>query len=185
MQNRRLPWLLSIPLMAGGCLGAHSAAHRLVEPSTPQGMHGYLAPAPLVIAIGVAVGLVVALRSVLAGTQRGGAPSYLFALLPPLSFAIQEHLERAVQDGARALELALEPAFLLGLALQLPFALCSLVLARSLFRVAEAACGRLLDRGRSLRRSPTVVVRPPLLPDLPRVPVLASPQAGRAPPPYA
>jgi hypothetical protein len=184
MQNRRLPWLLSMPLIAGGCLGAHSAAHRLVEPSTPEGMHGYLAPAPLLIAIGVAFGLVAALRSVLAGKPRGGAPSYVFALLPPLAFTLQEHLERAVHDGAGALEVAVEPAFLLGLALQLPFALCSLVLARSLFRVAEAACG-LLDRRRSLRRSRTVVVRPPLLLDVPRVSVLASPHAGRAPPPFA
>jgi hypothetical protein len=181
MQNRRLPWLLSLPLMAAGCLGAHSAAYRLVESSTPEEAHGYLALAPLLIAIAAAIGMVAALRSVLAEKTRGGAPIYAFALLPPLAFTLQEHLERAFHDGTGALETGLEPTFLLGLALQLPFALCSLAVARSLFHVAEAA-GTLLCRRPALRRPRSIVLRVPLLVDLPRVSALASPHAGRAPP---
>jgi hypothetical protein len=170
-----------LPLMAAGCLGAHSAAYRLVEPSAPEPAHGYLTLAPLVLAIGVALGLVAALRSVLAGCAPARVPLYPFALLPPLAFTLQEHLERALQSGGGALETALEPAFLLGLLLQLPFALCALVLARSLLRVAEAA-GSLLSLRvpRSLR--PPIARAPASPADLPRLSPLASPQAGRAPP---
>ena len=184
MQKRRLPWLLSLPLMAAGCLGAHSAAYRLVEPSTPEAAHGYLALAPLLIAVAAAIGMVAALRSVLGGKTRGGAPIYAFALLPPLAFTLQEHLEQALHDGTGALDTGLEPAFLLGLALQLPFALCSLAVARSLFHVAEAA-GMLLCRRPALRRPHSIVLRAPLLADVPRVSPLASPHAGRAPPPFS
>lgn len=178
MQNRRLPWLLSLPLMAAGCLGAHSAAYAAVE--TPEPAHGYLALAPLVLAITVALGVVAALRSVLTGRARAGSPAHLFALLPPLAFTLQEHLERALQGG-KALETALEPAFLIGLALQLPFALCAFLFARSLCQAAETA-GALLSprlavplRSTNVRPAASVV-------DLPRLSALASAQAGRAPP---
>jgi hypothetical protein len=180
MQNTRLPWLLSLPLMAAGCLGAHSAAYRLIEHSAAEPAHGYLGLAPLLLAIGVALGVVAALRSVLAGHRPAGAPTYLFALLPPLAFTLQEHLERALQGGG-ALQTALEPAFLLGLVLQLPFAVCALVVARSLFRVAEATGALLSFRvPRPLR--PPILRRPAFTVDAPRLPALASPQTGRAPP---
>lgn len=178
MQNRRLPWLLSLPLMAAGCLGAHSAAYRLVQP-TAETDHGYLALAPVLLAIGVALGIVAALRSVLAGHTRAGVPAHLFALLPPLAFTLQEHLERALHGGG--LETALEPAFLLGLGLQLPFALCALVVARSLFQVAEAA-GALLSRRLPLPLRPPIVRPPAFVVDAARVSALASPQTERAPP---
>jgi hypothetical protein len=180
MQNPRLPWLLSLPLMAAGCLGAHSAAYRLVEPATPEPAHGYLTVAPLLLAIGVALGVVAALRSVLAGHAPAGVPPYLFALLPPLAFTLQEHLERVLQTGS-PLATALEPAFLLGLALQLPFALCAFVLARSLFRVAEAA-GNLLSSPLPRPLRPPIVRPPTFTVDAPRLSALASPQTGRAPP---
>jgi hypothetical protein len=181
MQNRRLPWLLSLPLMAAGCLAAHSAAYRLIEHSAAQPAHGYLGLAPLLVAIGVALGVVAALRSVLAGSEPAGAPPYLFALLPPLAFTLQEHLERALQSGGGAPETALEPAFLLGLLLQLPFALCALVVTRALLRVAEAAGTLLSPRLPRALRPP--IVRPPAFTvDAPRLSALASPQAGRAPP---
>lgn len=167
--------------MAAGCLGAHSAAYRLVEPSTPDAEHGYLALAPLLIAIAAAIGMVAVVRSVLAGRIRGGAPIYAFAILPPLAFTLQEYAERALHDGAAPLEMALEPAFLLGLALQLPFALCSLALARGLFHVAEAA-GALLHGRPALPRPRRIALAGPREVDVPRVSALASPHVGRAPP---
>jgi hypothetical protein len=181
MQNRRLPWLLSLPLMAAGCLGAHSAAYRLVEPAGQEPAHDYLTIVPLLIAIGVAVGLVAALGSVLAGRSGAGAPVHLFALLPPLAFTLQEHLERAFQPGTTALGTALEPAFLVGLALQLPFALGALAVARSLLRVAEAAAGALLRVTRRRIRPPRTL-RPALFLDTPPLPARSSRRAGRAPP---
>jgi hypothetical protein len=179
MRSRPLPWLLSLPLMAAGCLAAHSVAYRLVEHSAPEPAHGYLGLAPLLAAIGVALGVVATLRSVLAGHSSPGPPPHLFAVLPPLAFTLQEHLERGLQGGA-ALGTVLEPVFLLGLLLQLPFALCALVVARSLLRVAKAA-GSLLSP-RPLRALRPPIVRSPATIDPPRLSALASPQAGRAPP---
>jgi hypothetical protein len=181
VRNGRLPWFLSLPLMAAGCLGAHSAAYRLVEPSGAEAGHGYLAFAPLVLAIGLAVGVVAALHSALARRTQSGAPVYLFALLPPLAFGFQEHLERGLQDGWTALDTVLEPAFLIGLALQLPFALCALALARSVVRAAEAA-SEVFGRTPALRIRPPIVLRPALVLHAPRASALASPHAGRAPP---
>jgi hypothetical protein len=180
MQNRRLPWLLSLPLIAAGCLGAHSTAYRLVEPTAPESGHGYLTIAPLLLAIGVALGLTAALASVVAGRSGGGVPVRPFALLPPLAFTLQEHLERAFQPGATALETALDPVFLVGLALQLPFALGAFVVARSLLRVAEAA-GALIGL-RTGRIRPPEIPRPALFLDAPHSPALSSRHAGRAPP---
>jgi hypothetical protein len=179
MRNGRLPWLLSLPLMAAGCLGAHSASYRLVDPTTGPD-HGYLALAPLVLAIGIALGVVAALRSALVGRTPAGAPVHLFALLPPLAFTLQEHLERAFHGGP-ALDTALEPTFLVGLALQFPFALCAVVVACSLLRATEAAGALLLRRPAPQLRPPTI--SPPAFEvDVPRAAALASRHAGRAPP---
>jgi hypothetical protein len=176
MRGRRLPWLLSLPVMAAGCLAAHSTAYRLVEPPVAETDHGYLAAAPLLLALGVALGLVRAA----AGRTRGGTPVALFALLPPLAFTLQEHLERALQGGD-AFGTALEPVFLLGLALQLPFAACALLFARSLWQVADAACALFARRPVAPHRL-RAARRPAFTVDLLRLSALASPQCGRAPP---
>jgi hypothetical protein len=176
MPSRRLPWLLSLPVMAAGCLAAHSVAYRLTDPPLEEAEHGYLAFAPFVLALVIALGLVRAA----ARHTRGGVPVQLFALLPPLAFTLQEHLERALQGGD-ALGTALEPAFLLGLALQLPFAVCSLLVARSLCRVAEAAGAVFAPRAAAPLRV-TTARRPVFGVDLLRLSPLAARQCGRAPP---
>jgi hypothetical protein len=181
MMNRRLPWLLMLPLMAAGCLAAHSVAYRLVEPAPAESAHGYLALAPLVLAVGIALGVIAAVRSALAGRIGAGGPAYLFALLPPLAFTLQEHLERAYQPAESTFGTAFEPGFLVGLALQLPFALFALVIARTLLRAAEAAGALLRPPTVALRMPPTL--RPAYFVDAPRLRALSSPHAGRAPPP--
>jgi hypothetical protein len=178
--NRRLPWLLMLPLMAAGCLAAHSAAYRLVEPTPAESAHGYLALAPLILAAGIALGVVAAVRSALGGRIGAGGPAYLFALLPPLAFTLQEHLERAFQTGETTFGTALEPGFLVGLALQLPFALFALVIARTLLRAVEAAGA--LFRPPTPRLRPPTILGPASFVDAPRPPALSSPHAGRAPP---
>jgi hypothetical protein len=180
--NRRLPWLLMLPLMAAGCLAAHSVAYQLVETAPAESAHGYLALAPLVLAVGIALGVVAAVRSALAGRIGAGGPAYLFALLPPLAFTLQEHLERAFQPGESTFGTAFEPGFLVGLALQLPFALFALVIARTLLRAVEAAGTLLRPATPALRVPPTL--RTAYFVDAPRPPALSSPHAGRAPPPF-
>ena len=168
---RRLgaPWLVSIPFMAAGCLAAHSLAYHLV--SAREERHGYLAFAPLVPGPARRVG------------GRGGVPPrrgrrspLVFAALPPLAFVVQEHAER--------LELVVtEPAFLVGLALQLPFALAALVAARAFLGLADLVVEALTARCR--RRRAPVLAAPASAFDLPRPSPLAGSRSSRAPPAVA
>jgi hypothetical protein len=180
----RLPWLLVLPLMTAGCLGAHSVAYRLVEPEGAEAAHGYLALAPFALAVGLALGAAAAVRSAFTGRTQASGPLSVFALLPPLAFTLQEHLEEAFLAGALPLDTALEPAFLVGLVLQLPFALAALVVARALLRAADAV-GGLICRRQAARLRPPTVLRPAFVVDTPRPPALSSLHAGRAPPPPA
>jgi hypothetical protein len=106
-------------------------------------------------------------------------PSWPLALVPLVGFALQEQLER-LASGAPLEPLA--PTFLVGLALQLPFALAAVVLARRLARTAESfgrAAAASPPRGKPRAARP----RPPrgspaLRPSL----ALAHPKRGPPPP---
>jgi hypothetical protein len=145
----RLPTLLLlVPLLAGGWLAAHELAYRLVAPGTHErhellarSGHGYLHWVQLATALCVAlvfVGIALAARQ--AGTGCGGtrSPAHRLALLPPLGFFLQEHLERLVHSGGFPVNTVLEPTFLVGLLLQLPLALLAYFLARLLLDAAES-----------------------------------------------
>ncbi len=168
MKRLGAPWLVSIPFMAAGCLAAHSLAYHLV--SAPEERHGYLAFAPLFLGVLAALALVGAVR-------RGRVRSPLaFAALPPLAFVVQEHAER--------LELVVtEPAFLLGLALQLPFALAALVAARAFLGVADRVIEALAARPPTRRAA--VAAESAAVVDVPRVTLLAGSRSSRAPPAVA
>ena len=135
MNGSRAAWLVSLPIALAGCLAAHVVAYALAAPGAgTHAEHGYLERLPIVGGAVLAVVLGAAVRHALRG-RAGTRPSpWLFALLPPLAFALQEHLERL---AAPAL-LTADPAFLLGLALQLPFGLLAWLLARAILRAADA-----------------------------------------------
>jgi len=107
-----------------------------------------------------------------------------FALLPPLVFAAQELLERLLHGGEPALAAVLQPAFALGLGLQVPFGLVAYLVARRLLRFVEALAHPL-----GSPRPPWAAPRPlhapvPCAVALPpRRSGLAGAHAGRAPPP--
>jgi hypothetical protein len=168
VQRFGAPWLVSLPFMAAGCLAAHSLAYHLVP--MPAERHGYLAFAPLILGVLGAVAVVGVCR-------RGRSPSpFAFAALPPLAFVVQEHAER--------LELVVtEPAFLVGLLLQLPFALAALVAARAFLGLADLVCEALACRPTALRAP--VLLAPAELVDGPRLSPLAFACSSRAPPPVA
>jgi hypothetical protein len=170
-----------LPLMMAGCLAAHSVAYRLVEREDAGAGHGYLALAPLALAVALPLGAAAALRSAVRGRSEASGRLWVFALLPPLAFTFQEHLEQAFFAGALPLDTALEPGFLVGLVLQLPFAVCALIVARALLRAAEVV-GALLERRRAARPRPPAVLRPAFVVGTPRPPALSSRHAGRAPP---
>jgi hypothetical protein len=125
MARRLLAWLLLIPVAAGGILVGHELAYRLTGASAGS-VHEYLSHAPQVVAVLASLGL-----AGLAFQERsvGRPPLWVFALLGPLGFACQEHLERLVHTGEVPVLLA-SPTFLLGLVLQIPVGLFCAFVAR-------------------------------------------------------
>ena len=115
-----------------------------------EGGHVYFASTPVLIAALVTVlaaGLVLCVAEGVRGSKRGlGPPAVVFAVLPPLGFLVQEHVEDLVRSGSLPGTLILEPTFLAGLALQLPFAVAALLLCRGLYFLGYAL-GRFLARG--------------------------------------
>jgi hypothetical protein len=193
MRRIGIAWVLAATLAALGSLWAHELTYRLVAPSAPaytsllaRTGHGYLDRAPLLVGIllaAVALSLVRACLDGARGRSPARVPGGRFAALPLLGFALQEHLERLFHDGAFPVSAALEPTFGLGLALQLPFALAALVVARVLLGAAREL-GRALvmltaaaPRPRPLRSAFPVPVA-----DRPRVATAALGYGERGPP---
>ncbi len=145
--RRAAVWLLSIPLMLAGSQVAHVFAYRLVYPNAGVRLHelietghGYMGYEPLVA--GIAGALEVAafawiVGQAVRGRRQRHVPAWVFALLPPLAFVIQEILERWLAGGSFPWWTVLQPTFLAGLLLQLPFALLAYLVARWLTRVAR------------------------------------------------
>jgi hypothetical protein len=129
----------------------------------------------------VLVGL--ALRA--AGARRGDRPElrlpWLYALVPPLVFVVQEHVERLAYTGHFPVTAALEPTFGVGLLLQLPLAVVALALVRALVAGAAAVGSALARQPR--RPSPVAppLARPRTVLSAP-LSVLALKSAGRAAP---
>src|SRR5437870_735176 len=100
VNRRRLPWLLSVPLIVAGSLGAHALGSLLFHGrATEQGADevtrasgGYAAQLPIVIGVLAAlafVGIGVRIQRSRNPGTRGVAPLW-FLTLPPVSFALQE-----------------------------------------------------------------------------------------------
>ena len=169
MSRRALAWLSAFPLLVLGTLAAHGAAYRLVEPDPAERAaalagsgHAYLDQAAFVLAAVVALLLAaLAARFVhgFRGRRSAATPGWALAIVPVLGFVFQEHLERILSGSG--LSPGLEPAFLVGLALQLPFALAALLIARALGDAAEAL-GRALapDESPRISRWPAAVAVP-------------------------
>jgi hypothetical protein len=195
MVSRHVTWVVSLPLAVASWLGAHCLAYWLVSPGGEHRMglhaehgHAYLGYAPAIGLLGLAfvlAGVVLCVGEGLRGRRPSRPPLRLFALLPPVGFAVQEHLERLIGSGAVPYDLLVEPTFLVGLALQLPFALAALLLASALHSLA-LGLGAALARGVAFPRP--VRCAPPLLLPLPAPPfflapsVLALGHGQRAPP---
>jgi hypothetical protein len=123
--SRRLLWPLVLTLSSAGVLVGHDLAYRLTGVGS-DGLHGYLAHAPQLL---VALSLP-ALLVALSGGRTHAPPTWAFGLLGTGAFTAMEHLERLGHGGLPWL--LTHPLFLLGLALQLPFALAAWWIARTL-----------------------------------------------------
>ena len=153
--RRGLAWLVAVPLMLVGSQVAHVLAYRIVYPQASVRLrdlvetgHGYMSALPL--ALGV-VGAVVALSlaASIVDAARGhdvrSLPPWAFALLPLAGFGLQEYIERWLAWGSFPWAAALEPTFLIGIALQFPFGALAYFAARLLLRTAKRL-GRRLAR---------------------------------------
>jgi hypothetical protein len=142
--DERLAWTLVAPLLALATIAGHQAGYRVALPNAAARAdalshdgHGYFALLPIVTGALVAL-TVLALASRARGRGRSVLPLWLAAALPPLGFVVQETLERLFGGHHSGVGAMLhEPAFLAGLAFQLPFALLALLLARRLQRFAD------------------------------------------------
>jgi hypothetical protein len=185
--GNRIAWLLSLGLAAAGCVAAHVLAYRVTEPHAERREHlleetghGYL-DLTLVGSLCTALVAVGFVGGVLASAGRAGRPPlWLFALAPFLGFTLQEHVERALHHDALLLAV-LEPTFLAGLLLQLPFALAALLAARALF-AAAAAVARHLGTPPRTRLAPDASLALPGTFWIPASPALIGARGQRAPP---
>jgi hypothetical protein len=180
--------LLALPVTVVAWLGAHELAYGLAfsgEHARTHALaasgHGYLEHAPLLVALclTVAAGGFVA-RALGRPSGSRTLPTAGFAALPLFGFALQEHLERLLNGAPDPWGTGLEPVFLIGLALQLPFGLAAGLLARALAAAADELGAALAPFRLGLR--PAGVLVPADEADLVPAPVLATRGAGRAPP---
>ena len=188
--RRRIALAVAAPIAVMGSLAAHQISYALQAPAPAVRAfllattgHGYLTHLPMVIAVcAVTVILGVALELTSAWERGPRAAGWQLALVAPLAFALQEHLERFVHTGALPTHLVLEPWFWFGMALQIPFALLAwglagtiLVAARTVHaQLRRRARPRTLPAGASTPR-PRAVLRVRIRP-------VATPLLGRAPP---
>lgn len=191
--RRHLVWPIGLPLAMIGLLAGHSFGYRAAVPDAharehllASSGHGYLDYAPLVVGVCAAaavLGFVAAVVGAFFGRDRRlRVQIRLIAAVPPLAFMAQEFAERYLQDGHVHWQLVLSGPFLLGLTVQVPFALLAAAIALALGgaarRVAAALrCGATprVARGLAASSFPNDV-------DLSLERVLARGYAGRGPP---
>jgi hypothetical protein len=141
--RRTRAWLVLGPVVLGGVLAGHGLAYRLT--ATPEGAeHGYLGHASQILLVLVLLG------AALTGVgPRAHIPSRWTIPLAALgTFVVQEHVERLVHGGTLPWVLT-TPAFLVGLALQLPLALFAWVLTRGVLEaLVEPRASRAPSRSR-------------------------------------
>jgi hypothetical protein len=160
--RHRLAWGLALPLALAGTQAAHALAYTLVYPQASFRVaaldaagHSYLTWLPVVLACGAACALLSfggAVASAARGRPERVARPWVFALLAPSVFVLQEVIELSLHTATFGWRAVLAPTFLPGLALQLPFALLAYVAARILMRAA-AVLGCALARAQQVWRT--------------------------------
>ena len=189
MRGERLAWLVTVPIAVVGGESAHALAN-IVFGAPAGGRAELFQGGPGAGALPLLASLVVA--AILAGlagratgawsTSHPAAARLPFALLAPALYVVQEHVETVLHTAAAPLGTLLEPTFLPGLLLQIPFALAGYAVARALVRIADGVRARVAARRRSVR------VAGASAPRWPSQPILAPSEAhrwahsGRAPP---
>ena len=194
MRRRPLPWLLALPLIVAGSVGAHALSALLATaPATEHvgevaersstGTAGYLVVLLGAFGAVAALGTASSTLSLLRRRERRGVSPSLFFWLPPAAYTLQELTERVLHAEAAPFQAVHDPRFLLGLAFQIPFGLAALGIARLLYRVGRrlVAALRRTRRTSALRR-PVTLARAPIETVLARIAVRALGYTQRGPP---
>jgi hypothetical protein len=144
MIRRRLPWLLSLPLMVAGSLTAHLVGRLMSPAEAPEKAEVHAVVAlrlmPLAAAF-VMIGLAVAASWVwsrLRHREWRGTSAAWFLILPPVAYAAGEWGELLLHGGGVSIHEARDANIALGLLLQLPFAWLAYLVARALLFVGRA-----------------------------------------------
>jgi hypothetical protein len=169
VRGERLAWLVTVPIAVVGCESAHALTNlafgfpgeRPAELLQDGGPGAALIPALATLAAAVVL-LGLATRVAGAWPGHGAAAARLpFALLAPALFVVQELAETVLRTGAPPVGTVLEPTFLPGLLLQIPFALAAYVVARALIRLADGVRALVAGRRRAPRRTAASIGRRP------------------------
>jgi hypothetical protein len=192
--RRSLVWLVTVPIALVGVEVAHALVNVMI--GSPTGSQGELfeaaGPAAGLTSGLTAVAIAIVLLALMANIA-GASPELEgrrltplpYALMAPTAFIVQEHVETFLHRGSIPLGTVLEPTFLPGLAVQLPFALAAYLIARLLLRVAEVVRGRIGRRRPLPRPAVRAVIRFSVGHAIPRLARLSSACSGRAPPAVA
>jgi hypothetical protein len=160
------PWLVFVPLATLGVLAGHALAYRLIG-VPPDELHAYLAHIPQI----TLVLLVLSLMGACLVERDARLALWPFPAVAVVGFAVQEHLERLLHAGSFPFLLD-QPVFVVGLALQAPFAFAVWLVARLLLRAV----------GRGFSRRPPVVAPTLLLAaPLSAVPTASQPLSAHGP----
>jgi len=186
VNRSKVAWLLSLPLSAAGMLLAHQFAWQLAGHEHEAGeAHGYLQYGAIFAALFAATLIVAATAQLIRGVSgadvAGAPPARVFAIVPVIGFTLQEHLEHLVASRELEVTFFLSAPFLLGLALQLPFACAALFVARLILGLV-ATVVRAVNALGVVPGLASLRILVPLVPELAPRPVLATLSAGRAPP---
>ncbi|MGI9659402.1 MAG: hypothetical protein ACR2OD_10875 [Gaiellaceae bacterium] len=194
MRRLLLAWLLALPLVAVGAQLAHWLGYTAAAPDAAVRAellattgHGYLAALPVLVTVSVGLVFAVFLLVTLDGARgrtHAGVQRWPFAVVPFLGFIVQELVERGVAGGGISLATLVEQPVLLGLLLQLPFALAAFAIAVVLTRVARQL-GRSLARGSIRRRAARPAVAWPTSCNLPAAALSLATAPARGPPPHS
>jgi hypothetical protein len=168
MLRRRVALPALLGLLGLVWAGVHALAHDAVTQPAPMGhAHGgrtlesYFAFLPTSLALCFALALVIAAGAAL-GRRWTGTPGrslWLFGIVPVLGFALDTLIELPAHDptlsGTVVVVAELIPVALIGLLVQIPFALVAVGLASRFLWLAEAlACALCAPGGAARARTP-------------------------------
>lgn len=163
MRRRLSALAATVPIAVAGLLATHHTAYLWTTAGAGERAHvlastghGYLATVQPVLMALAGLMLLAALCARLRARAGAVISPRLLASVPPMAFMLQEALERVAHDGTIPLHLFAEPAVVVGLVLQVPFALTGYLCGRLLLRVADriGAVIRSAARGLRIGRSP-------------------------------